>query len=95
VVSSALDTSVGIAAGVALAAALPELPYACGPGHHEPDGGRRRPGLAGRPRRGDPRRCGGRRPDLLEQHAAAPERWDWWLARLARCSALLAADSPV
>ena len=27
---SALETSVGIAAGVALAAALPELPYACG-----------------------------------------------------------------
>jgi O-succinylbenzoate synthase len=30
VVSSALETSVGIAAGVALAAALPELHYACG-----------------------------------------------------------------
>jgi o-succinylbenzoate synthase len=30
VVSSTLETSVGIAAGVALAAALPELPYACG-----------------------------------------------------------------
>lgn len=30
VVSSALETSVGIAAGVALAAALPELPYSCG-----------------------------------------------------------------
>lgn len=30
VVSSAIETSVGIAAGVALAAALPELPYACG-----------------------------------------------------------------
>ena len=30
VVSSALETSVGIAAGLALAAALPELPYACG-----------------------------------------------------------------
>jgi O-succinylbenzoate synthase len=30
VVSSALETSVGIAAGVALAAALPELPHACG-----------------------------------------------------------------
>lgn len=30
VVSSALETSVGIAAGVALAAALPDLPYACG-----------------------------------------------------------------
>src|SRR5215475_9578296 len=32
VVSSALETSVGIAAGVALAAALPALPYACGLG---------------------------------------------------------------
>jgi o-succinylbenzoate synthase len=30
VVSSAVDTSVGLAAGVALAAALPVLPYACG-----------------------------------------------------------------
>lgn len=32
VVSSAVETSIGIAAGVALAAALPELPYACGLG---------------------------------------------------------------
>jgi o-succinylbenzoate synthase len=30
VVSSALETSIGISAGVALAAALPDLPYACG-----------------------------------------------------------------
>lgn len=30
VVSSALETSIGLAAGVALAAALPALPYACG-----------------------------------------------------------------
>lgn len=30
VVSSAVESSVGIAAGIALAAALPELPYACG-----------------------------------------------------------------
>lgn len=30
VVSSALETSVGLAAGIALAAALPELPFACG-----------------------------------------------------------------
>jgi O-succinylbenzoate synthase len=30
VVSSAVDTTVGLAAGAALAAALPELPYACG-----------------------------------------------------------------
>jgi o-succinylbenzoate synthase len=32
VVSSAIETSVGIAAGLALAAALPDLPYACGLG---------------------------------------------------------------
>lgn len=32
VVSSALESSVGLAAGVALAAALPEVPYACGLG---------------------------------------------------------------
>jgi o-succinylbenzoate synthase len=32
VVSSAVDTSIGLAAGVALAAALPELRYACGLG---------------------------------------------------------------
>src|SRR5215471_1604724 len=30
IVSSMMETSVGIAAGVALAAALPELPFACG-----------------------------------------------------------------
>lgn len=32
VVSSAIETSVGLAAGVALAAALPDLPHACGLG---------------------------------------------------------------
>ena len=32
VVSSALESSIGLAAGLALAAALPELPYACGLG---------------------------------------------------------------
>jgi O-succinylbenzoate synthase len=32
VVSSAVESSVGLAAGVALAAALPRLPYACGLG---------------------------------------------------------------
>ena len=91
VVSSALDTSVGIAAGVALAAALPELPYACGlatanllagdvvqdslGGH----GGVLRPGAVAAD------------PELLGKHTASQERWDWWLARLARCSELLAA----
>lgn len=32
VVSSAVETSIGLSAGIALAAALPELPYACGLG---------------------------------------------------------------
>jgi O-succinylbenzoate synthase len=37
IVSSMLETSVGIAAGLALAAALNDLPYACGLGASEPD----------------------------------------------------------
>jgi o-succinylbenzoate synthase len=35
VVSSAVDTSIGLSAGVALAACLPDLPYACGLGTRE------------------------------------------------------------
>jgi O-succinylbenzoate synthase len=93
VVSSALDTSVGISAGVALAAALPALPYACGLAttslmagdvvQHSLDG------------HGGVLRVAAVEPDpeLLERHAAPQERWDWWLARLARCTALLPADS--
>jgi O-succinylbenzoate synthase len=89
VVSSALDTSVGIAAGVALAAALPELPYACGlattsllagdvvrkplDGH----GGVLRPGRVAAD------------PELLERFRAADDRRRWWEERLARCRALL------
>ena len=42
VVSSALETSIGLRAGLALAAALPELPYACGLNTGRPAG--RRPG---------------------------------------------------
>ena len=92
VVSSALDTSVGIAAGVALAASLPELPFACGLAttslmaadvvRQSLDGS------------GGAIAVGPVEPDpvLLERHAAAPERWDWWLARLARCTGLLPAD---
>jgi len=94
VVSSALDTSVGIQAGVALAAALPALPYACGLATvallagdvcAEPADGR---GGAIGVRRLEPH------PELLERWAAADERHTWWRDRLARCSALLQADSP-
>lgn len=89
VVSSALDSSVGIRAGVALAAALPELPYACGLGTVALMAGDVVPqsllavdgGIAVRDVAAD--------PDLLRKYAAAPERRDWWLERLARCRALL------
>lgn len=84
VVSSALDTSVGIRAGVALAASLPRLPYACGLGTLSlmagdvtedpllPDGG----GLAVRDVPVS--------EELLERFAASPERRQWWLDRLDR-----------
>jgi O-succinylbenzoate synthase len=87
VVSSALDTAVGVRAGVALAAALPALPYACG--------------LATASLMSadvtDYAHAGGSlpvrevvpEPGLLERLAAADDRRDWWLARARRCSALL------
>lgn len=92
VVSSALDTSVGIAAGVALAAALPSLDYACGLGTVElladdvarpslvPRGGTLPAGPDGAPQV---------HPDALARLAADPERTAWWLERLRRCHALL------
>jgi O-succinylbenzoate synthase len=85
VVSSALDTSVGLAMGVALAAALPELDYDCGLGTAAlftadvvspplaPSGGMLPVGRV--------------IPDaaLLDEHGASADRRDWWLARLGRC----------
>jgi O-succinylbenzoate synthase len=91
VVSSALDTSVGIRAGLALAAALPELPYACGLGTVsllEAD-------VIGTPLVADDGAITLRDADadegLLEQYAAPAERRDWWLARLRRAYAHLPA----
>ncbi|QCU77395.1 O-succinylbenzoate synthase [Citricoccus sp. SGAir0253] len=96
VVSSALDTSVGIAAGVALAAALPRLPHACGLGTVAlftrdavdppwvPDAGRLRPaaGPGDRPA-----------PDAAALGAlrADEERQRWWRSRLRAAHAVLAA----
>lgn len=89
VVSSAVETSVGLRAGVALAAALPELPFACGLETGRllsgdvtadpliPVGG----GIAVRDVRLDQR--------LLESHRAADDLRDWWLARLARVTAIV------
>ncbi|MCL2613575.1 MAG: o-succinylbenzoate synthase [Nocardioidaceae bacterium] len=88
VVSSALETSVGIAAGVALAAALPELPHACGLatvqlltddaayGFMTPEAGEL---PVGRP---------SVEPEALERLAATPDRVAHWEARLAEVRAL-------
>ncbi|WP_349428584.1 o-succinylbenzoate synthase [Microbacterium sp. LWS13-1.2] len=91
VVSSALDTSVGLSMGVALAAALPELDYDCGLGTAslftadvaDPPLVPRSGFLA----------VGRVTPDpaLLDAHAASAHRRGWWLDRLARCYAVLDA----
>ncbi|MEO5745087.1 MAG: enolase C-terminal domain-like protein, partial [Terracoccus sp.] len=85
VVSSALDTSIGMSAGVALAAALPDLEHACGLGTvglFTSDVAR--PGLL--PVDGIllPGRV---RPDpvALAELSAPPDRQAWWRDRLARC----------
>ncbi|MBL5973760.1 MAG: O-succinylbenzoate synthase [Candidatus Leucobacter sulfamidivorax] len=91
VVSSALDTSVGIAMGLHLAAALPDgaLAGACGLGTVTLlDGDVTADPLL--PVAGE---IEVRRPDLdaelLERYAAPPEREAWWRERVARCRALL------
>ena len=91
VVSSALDTSVGIAAGVALAAALPDLYGACGLGTLNLMAGdvTSDPLL---PRDGTLPVC---RPvpsaGLLQEYAVAPAREKWWRERVAACYPLLPA----
>ncbi|HYP73890.1 MAG TPA: enolase C-terminal domain-like protein, partial [Microbacterium sp.] len=92
VVSSALDTSIGISMGVALAAALPELPYDCGLGTASL--------LAADVTTSPLRPVDGTLPvvrvmpdaELLARHAAPPDRRAWWLERLERCHALLARE---
>ncbi|MFD4960547.1 o-succinylbenzoate synthase [Microbacterium sp. NPDC058389] len=90
IVSSALDTSVGLSMGVALAAALPRLDYDCGLGTAslftadvaEPPLAPQEGMLA----------VGRVTPDesLLAEHAAPVERRQWWLDRVARCYDVLA-----
>ncbi len=89
VVSSAVDSSVGLAAGLALAGALPDLPYACGLGTSSllasdvtshpltPTAGAIRvPASAPE-------------PDRLESVRADREITRYWLERLNRVAALL------
>ncbi|MFQ6172313.1 o-succinylbenzoate synthase [Oryzobacter sp. R7] len=89
VVSSALETSIGIAAGVALAAALPSLDHACGLGTVALlDGDVAAPSLV--PVEGAlPVGRVAPDPALLDRWAAAPERVEWWRDRAAACHALL------
>ncbi|WP_449373971.1 o-succinylbenzoate synthase [Arthrobacter psychrolactophilus] len=92
VVSSALDSSVGIRTGLALAAALPELPYACGLGTVSLMAGDvASPSLVAVGGGMELREVVGD-PVLLERFAAPAERRDWWLERLRRCHALLATS---
>lgn len=94
VASSALETSVGLAAQLALAGALPELDYACGLGTLSLLEGDLVAGAGSlRPLRGSlpvPRRPPTPDSDLLDAYAPAdPQRQRWWRARLARVRAEL------
>ncbi|WP_394554271.1 o-succinylbenzoate synthase [Agromyces sp. MMS24-JH15] len=88
-VSSALDTSVGLAMGAHLAAAVPDLEYDCGLGTAS---------LLAADVAADPLApVDGSVPvrrveasgDLLDRWAADEDRTAWWLARLERCHAVL------
>jgi len=93
VVSSALDTSVGLAMGAMLAASVPELHYDCGLGTAAllaadvtraplvPEDG------AIPVRRVLPD------PELLDRYAADAGRTDWWFERLGRVHAALSEAS--
>lgn len=92
VVSSALDSAVGIAAGLTAAAALPRLRHACGLGTGglfvedvaetaAPVDGK----LAVGPVTPDPAR--------LRTLAAPPERRQWWIDRVKACHRLLVPSS--
>ncbi|MDQ2629270.1 MAG: o-succinylbenzoate synthase [Actinomycetota bacterium] len=85
VISSAIDSAVGIAAGLHAAAALPELPHACGlgtgslfvedvtdPAQPPTDGY-----LPVQPVTPDPAR--------LHALAASPQRRQWWIERIRAC----------
>ncbi|MBO9627442.1 MAG: o-succinylbenzoate synthase [Microbacterium sp.] len=83
VVSSALDTAIGLSQGAALAAALPTLDYDCGLGTASlflDDVADLRPVDGAIP-------VGRVAPDAaaLDRLAASDDRRDWWLDRLSRC----------
>ncbi len=90
VVSSALDTSLGLAMGAHLAAALPELSFDCGLGTAALLAG----DVVVAPLIPVDGQIPVERPVIdegaLERFAASPERTQWWLERLTRVHARLA-----
>jgi O-succinylbenzoate synthase len=92
VVSSALDTSVGLSMGAHLAAAIGGLEFDCGLGTAALLAAdvTERPLL---PVEGaiDVRRVDVS-PHLLDRYEAAPDRVAWWMQRLERCAERLTAD---
>jgi o-succinylbenzoate synthase len=94
VVSSALETSLGLAAGVALAAALPTLDHACGLATLSLlTGDVAAPGLA--PVEGMlPVTRPVVVPELVDAWAAPPDRVAWWEDRLAAVRAVRKGGHP-
>lgn len=90
VVSSALETSVGMSAGLALAAALPSLEHGCGLGTASLLAG----DLVAEPLIPEDGFLPAGRvepdPGRLEDWKADGARRDWWIERLSACHAVLA-----
>ncbi|GAA1700007.1 o-succinylbenzoate synthase [Microbacterium sediminicola] len=90
VVSSALDTSVGLSMGAALAASLPSLDYDCGLG----SGSLLSADVVVPPLRAEHGGIPVTRVDVdpaaLDEWSASPERTGWWMSRLERCHGVLA-----
>ena len=85
VVSSALETSLGISQGLYLAGALENLDYDCGLGTLNLfEGDIVKDSLIPIESRLDVK-VSDPDPELLERFAASPERTSWWESRLARC----------
>ena len=93
VVSSALETSVGLGMGLALAASLPPSPDGIDYDHGLGTAALFAGDVVAHPRIPVDGRLGAGRlapdADLLAEHAASTDRAQWWAARLERCYPLL------